>query len=210
MSEDPDIQASFDDILHRIIDEWYENVSNYYVTQEQLDAEGDKDGKVELKRFHDGKGHRIKFDKDDLDFTYGLRFHQEEVEGPEDDQEEDGEGPEYIIEVSVNNKVPNFDYDDFQTRLTQHYRRYGSRDVPTPYELTRYRFDQVFEFRPSLREAFEVERPKGKADIMRLKFVVADRYMQKLAIHPVAGKELVEQYCVSPFRSVYAAVYRNN
>ena len=50
-------------ILGQIIDEWYQRVEPHYLTT----------GDAELKFFHDTMGHRIKFNKDGLDFTYGLK-----------------------------------------------------------------------------------------------------------------------------------------
>lgn len=195
---DDEVQPAFDQILGRIIDEWYDNVCSYYITREQIEANPDlASQEEELKRFHDDSGHRIKFGKDELDFTYGLRCRWDGDEA-------------FVIEVSVNNKVPRFDYDDFQRRLTDHYQKTGQKTVPTPYELKSHSFQEVFEFRPNLRDAFVVETREGKADIMRLSFWVNTRYLEKLSSHPIAGKQLVEQYCVSPFRSVYAAVYRKS
>lgn len=202
MSDDSaETQASFDKILENIIDEWYDNVSSYYVTREQIEAaEADgaplPSGKEELKRFHDEKGHRIKFAKDDLDFTYGLRC-----------QFDDGA---FAIEISVNNKVDGFDYEDFKARLTEHYEKSSRQKVTSPYELRSSSYQDIFEFRPSLEEAFTVEQRPEKADIMRLAFWVSGKYAHKLSARPVAGKQLVEQFCVSPFRSVYAAVYRRS
>ncbi len=191
-------QQAIDLILQRIIDEWYDNVSSYYVTREQIEAADSSQAgaQEELKRFHDEKGHRIKFAKEALDFTYGLRC------------EADGEN--FTIEISVNNKVKDFDYDDFQARLIQHYRRGRQEQITSPYELRNSSYGDVFEFRPNLRKAFQVEKISGKADIMRLTFWIESRFLDKIASHPVAGKQLVEHYCISPFRSVYAKVYRRS
>ena len=198
IDEVQEIQQAIDLILQRIIDEWYDNVSSYYVTREQIEAgDGSEAGVVEeLKRFHDDKGHRIKFAKEGLDFTYGLRCN--------------ADGEEFTIEISVNNKVEDFDYDDFQTRLIQHYRKGRQEKVTSPYELRNSTYGDVFEFRPNLHKAFQVEENPGKADIMRLTFWIESKYLEKIASHPVAGKQLVEHYCISPFRSVYAKVYRRS
>ena len=58
--------------LEAIIDQWYLSVSDYYVTVERKAENPDIQFPEELKRFHDDSGHRIKFNKGDLDFTYGL------------------------------------------------------------------------------------------------------------------------------------------
>ncbi len=197
VDETQESQSAFDRILEGIIDDWYDNVSSYYVTREQIaDNPELAEGSEELKRFHDEKGHRIKFAKDELDFTYGLRCEWKDEQ--------------ILIEISVNNKVPNFDYDEFRKRLTEHYANNGSNKVPTPYELRAVSYTEIFRFRPDLDGAFSVEVHPGKADIMRLAFWIHSKYLPRLAPRPVAGKQLVEQFCVSPFRSVYAAVYRRS
>ncbi len=187
---------AIDKLLSQIIDEWYQRVAPHYVTHRQTRAidSKDRDREEELKYFHDKTGHRIKFNKGDLDFTYGLRCQQEYEY--------------FIIEISVNNKVEDFDYKDFQRRLVSHYKKMGNRQVPSPFQLRRYSYQEIFQLEPNLEEVFSVERHKEKADIMRLCFRVSDRFTEKLASHPVAGKELIEEYCVSPFRRVYATVYR--
>lgn len=192
--EEETVRKAIDATLRGIIDDWYENVSNFYVTQERRSAEPHLYGEEELKRFHDEHGYRIKFHKDDLDFTYGLRSSWQ-----------DGD---FLIEVSVNNKVKNFDYDDFRDRLFSHYARRGSDKVPTPYELKGYSYSEIFQLTPNLEKAFVVEKRGAKADIMRLSFLVQKVFLDKLVSHPLANKQLLENYCVSPFRSVYATVYR--
>ena len=192
----PSDHKAIDELLSQIIDEWYHRVSPHYVTHRQTFASDskDQDREEELKFFHDRTGHRIKFNKGDLDFTYGLRCQREY---------------EYsIIEISVNNKVEDFDYKDFQRRLVSHYKKMGNRQVPSPFQLKRFSYQEIFQLEPNLEEAFSVERRQEKADIMRLSFRVSDRFTEKLASHPVAGKQLIEEYCVSPFRRVYATVYR--
>ena len=183
--------AAIEEVLGQIIDEWYERVSTHYLTQDKLEGQT---GEAELKYFHDDAGHRIKFNKDELDFTYGLRSYC-------DDEH-------CVIEISVNNKVENFDYQDFRTSLLSHYRQMGAQPVSSPYQLRSHSYQNIFKLEPSLEEAFRVERHEKKADIMRLSFRVSDHFTQELTAHPIAGKQLIEDYCVSPFRSVYATVYR--
>ena len=191
-SEKAQVSSAIEETLSQIIDEWYKRVALHYTTQVKP-SEGSSQ-QEELKRFHDEKGHRIKFNKEELDFTYGLRS-----------QWEIGH---YVIEVSVNNKVQNFDYNDFQRRLLSHYDKMQGEKVPTPYELRDNTYQQIFRLDPKREEAFDVEKYEEKADIMRLSFRVSDRFIRILASHPVASKKLIEDYCVSPFRSVYATVYR--
>jgi hypothetical protein len=180
-----------DQVLGKIIDDWYQRVSRYYLTRD--DQEDLAESAIELKRFHDAKGHRIKFDKGDLDFTYGLRASWEQQT--------------LCLEVSVNNKVENFSYEDFRELLFVHYREAGSRPVTKPADLKRPLYHQLFRL-PDGLEAFQVERREGKADIMRLSFEIGEEYVARLARRPAASGELIERYCVAPFRSAYAQVYR--
>jgi len=196
MDDRKEAQAAIESVLGLIIDEWYGRVSSYYVTAERLAEEGSPDQEEELKKFHDENGHRIKFSKDELDFTYGLRSFW-----LDDD---------LLIEISANNKVENFDIDEFQVRLKDHYVQAGKHLLPTPYELRSRSYDQVFELDSNFEEAFSVEVREGKADIMRLSFRLNPQLLPKLASKPVASKTLVENFCVTPFRNVYASVYRNS
>ncbi len=189
------LEESIDGVLGAIIDDWYKTVSRHYVTEEDV-AEGlEEDTAAQLKRFHDEKGHRIKFAKYELDITYGLK-------ATWNDQQID-------IEISVNNKVDHFDYEDFRKQLLAHYDDAGSLTVTKPADLGRPRYRDVFQLKSGLDEAFQVERNKGRADIMRLTFQIPEEYTGRLTVRPGATRELIERYCVAPFRSVYARVYRN-
>lgn len=186
------IQETIEGILRAIIDDWYERVSGYYITSSE---ETGADDSVELKRIHDEKGHLIKFNKDGLDFTYGLRS--------------TWDGDHFLIEISVNNKVENFAYDDFRNQLFAHYEKAGSAPVQRP-ALGSLPHRDVFQLESGFSEAFTVEKRMPKADIMRLSFRVNADLLDLLAADPEATKQLIEAYCVSPFRSIYAKVYRNN
>ena len=183
-----------DAVLSDIIDEWYNKVSSFYLTAEKIAESGDSDREEELKRFHDKNGHRIKFSKDELDFTYGLRAF-----------EEDGN---LAIEVSVNNKVKNFDIDEFRRRLETHYRNAAKESAPAPPELRGYSYGEIFVIGADLAEALTLEIREGKADIMRLAFNLNSEIVEELLENPVASRQLVENFCVTPFRSIYASVYR--
>ncbi len=185
---------SIDHVLSKIIDAWYDRVSRYYVTREDQENSAGAEETIELKRFHDEKGHRIKFDKGALDFTYGLRASWEQQT--------------LHLEVSVNNKVKNFDYENFRELLFDHYRKAGSKQVTKPADLKRPLYREVFRLQDGLDEAFKVEYREGKADIMRLSFRIAEQYMESLTRRPDASGELIERYCVAPLRSAYAQVYR--
>ncbi len=196
MDDRREAQEAIESVLGLIIDEWYGRVSSYYVTAERLAEESSPDQEEELKKFHDENGHRIKFSKDELDFTYGLRSFW-----LDDD---------LLIEISANNKVEDFDIDEFQERLKNHYLQAGKHLLPTPYELKSRSYDEVFELDSNFEEAFSVEVRKGKADIMRLSFRLNPQLLPKLASKPVASKTLVENFCVTPFRNIYASVYRSS
>ncbi len=196
MDDQTEVQKAIESVLGLIIDEWYGRVSSYYVTSERLAEDSSLDQEEELKRFHDENGHRIKFSKDELDFTYGLRSFQ--LDG------------ELLIEISVNNKVENFNIDEFQNRLKDHYLRTGKESLPTPYELRNRSYEDVFELDSNFEDAFTLEVREGKADIMRLSFRLNARLLPKLASKPVASKTLVENFCVTPFRNIYASVYRSS
>lgn len=188
-----ELHEAVDQVLGQIIDEWYERISPHYLTE---DDSGAANQDPELKFFHDEKGHRIKFNKEEVDFsfTYGLRSYCEE--------------DHCVIEISVNNKAQGFDYNDFQNRLFAHYDELGNQEVPTPYALRNHSYHQIFKLDPNWNEAFRVEKHESKASIMRLLFQVDERFTRELVAHPVATKKLIEDYCVSPFRRLYAAVYR--
>jgi len=193
--EASEVRETIEEILKIIIDEWYEKVSNFYVTAEDLEADSSISEEEQLKRFHDEKGHRIKFSKDELDFTYGLRSYWEDES--------------LHIEVSVNNKVEGFNVEGFKAKLAAHYRKAGREPVPTPYELKSWKFGEIFELDSNFDEAFKIELREGKADIMRLSFRFSSEALEKLVTRPVSSKELVESFCVTPFRNLYASVYRS-
>jgi hypothetical protein len=187
---------SIEGILSAIIDEWYSRVSGYYVTQEDGEENPDSAEPVQLKRFHDSTGHRIKFNKDDLDFTYGLKS--------------EWDSAAVTIEISVNNKVENFDYEDFSKQLFDHYKRNGERKVGSPAAIKTLLFKEVFQLESEISEAFRVEKRSNRADIMRLSFTIGEDVVKALANNGTATKRLIENYCVSPFRSIYAKVYRSS
>ncbi|MFQ5738044.1 MAG: hypothetical protein ACE5JX_03455 [Acidobacteriota bacterium] len=188
------VQEAVEQGLSDVIDEWYERVSSYYVTQEALADDPGLGKDAELKRFHDEKGHLIKFNKGDLDFTYGLRS--------------SWHGEQLAIEISVNNKVENFDYEDFQRELLGHYERAGAETVAGPRRKQRVLYRDVLQLESGIDKAFTVEKHRGKADIMRLSFRVNTALMETWVSHRETMRELIEGYCVSPFRRIYAKVYR--
>lgn len=182
-----------DKALEAIIDQWYLSVSDYYVTVEKKKENPEIQIPEELKRFHDETGHRIKFNKGDLDFTYGLSLLTED---------------ECVLEVSVNNKVPNFNYAELARRLASYYQQNKEKQIEGFKKLKKIRNCDVFHLNENLQESFAVETREGKADIVRLAFGVEEQYLDDLISDPPNFMELIHKYCVAPLRRIYADVYR--
>ncbi len=183
-----------DKLLEAIVDQWYLSVSDYYVTQEKKAEDPTLTGPEELKRFHDEAGHRIKFDKGELDFTYGLAV----------ESQADG----CRLEASVNNKVPNFNYGELIRRLSAHYGTAREQPIEGFKRLRKVRYRDVFSLPEDLRHSVSVEQREGKADIVRLSFGIAEEYLEDLVAEPANFMDLIHEYCVAPLRRVYAEVYR--
>jgi hypothetical protein len=183
-----------DKALETIIDQWYQSVSEYYITTEKKAENPDIFGPEELKRFHDETGHRIKFNKLDLDFTYGLSLIEDATEG-------------YILDVSVNNKVPNYNYAELGRRLAVHYKTSCEKPVEGFTKLKKIRNCDAFHLNEDLG-TIKVEEREGKADIVRLTFCISGKYLEDMVAEPGSFMELIQQYCVAPLRRIYAEVYR--
>jgi hypothetical protein len=183
-----------DDALEAIIDQWYLSVSDYYVTAEKKAESPGLDRAEELKRFHDESGHRIKFNKEDLDFTYGLSV----------DSGTDG----CVLEVSVNNKVPRFDYGELTRRLAVYYEGARNRPIEGFKKLKGVCNRDVFVLSNDLKKSIAVETREGKADIVRLSFGLPEHHLEELVSDPPTFMETIHQYCVAPLRRIYAEVYR--
>jgi hypothetical protein len=182
-----------DNALEAIIDQWYLSVSDYYITTEKKTENSEISSPEELKRFHDENGHRIKFYKGDLDFTYGLSLMS---------------GEDCILEVSVNNKVPNFKYAELVSRLAAYYQSNNEKPIEGFKKLKKVRNCDVFHLPDDLHHSIKVETREGKADIVRLSFGVQDEYLDELTSDPHNFMELIHKYCVAPLRRIYAEVYR--
>ena len=183
-----------DEALAAIIDQWYLSVSDYYVTSEKKEENPALESPIELKRFHDETGHRIKFNKGDLDFTYGLSMGLG-VDGTD-------------LEVSVNNKVANFNYAELVRRLSLHYEGCRGKPIEGFKKMKKVRYCDVFVLPDDLQKCLAVEQREGKADIIRLSFGVEEEHLEDLIQDPPNFMELIHQYCVAPLRRIYAEVYR--
>jgi len=188
------MSKTIDDALAGIIDQWYQSVSEYYITKEKKNQDPNLIQEEELKLFHDEKGHRIKFAKGELDFTYGLR-----LRNPQDGLH---------IEVSVNNKVADFNYDLLVARLGDYYARNSHLKVTGGKVLKSIPYSAIFRIEPELQQSIVVEKREGKADIIRLAFRIEDEFVKDLTSDQRSVMNLIQDYCVSPLRKVYAEVYR--
>ena len=188
------ISELIDGALEAIIDQWYQSVSEYYITTEKKAENPDIFGPEELKRFHDETGHRIKFNKADLDFTYGLSLIDDADEG-------------CALDVSVNNKVPNFNYAELGRRLAVYYQANREKPIDGFAKLKKIRNCDVFHLKEDLG-TIKVEEREGKADIVRLTFRISRKHLEDMVAEPASFMELIQQYCVAPLRRIYAEVYR--
>ncbi len=183
-----------DEALAAIVDQWYLSVSDYYVTAEKKAENPDIPVPEELKRFHDTLAHRIKFFKGDLDFTYGLALELD--------------GDQCMLEASINNKVPKFNYPELVRRLTVHYESLKNKPIEGFKKLKKVANSEVFSLPDDLQNSLVVEQREGRADIVRLSFAIEDQFLDELTSDPPAFMEIIHQYCVAPLRRLYAEVYR--
>jgi len=190
----PRIVKALDSALGTIVDQWYLSVNDYYVTAEKKLENPGLEAPEELKRFHDEAGHRIKFYKGDLDFTYGMSVAENEER--------------CILEVSVNNKVPHFNYSELVRRLASYYESTRTKEIEGFKKLKKVSHSEVFSLQDELQNSIVVEQREGKADIVRLSFRVLDEHIEELVAHPANFMDLIHQYCVAPLRRLYAEVYR--
>ena len=190
----PKTAALIDKSLEAIIDQWYLSVSDYYVTSVKKAENPALQVPEELKRFHDETGHRIKFNKGDLDFTYGLCL----MSG----------GDSCVLEVSVNNKVPNLNYGELVRRLASYYQSNKDKQIEGFKKLRKVRNCDIFHLPEDLQDSIKMETREGKADIVRLSFGIEEEYLDELVAEPPNFMELIHQYCVAPLRRIYAEVYR--
>jgi len=190
----PKVASLLDKALEAIIDQWYLSVSDYYITVEKKAENPEITLPEELKRFHDENGHRIKFNKGDLDFTYGLSII--------------ADSEICDIEVSVNNKVQDFDYADLVRRLTAYYQLAKDKPIEGFKKLKKVRNCETFLLPDDLHNSITVEQKEGKADIVRLSFGIGEQYIEDLISDPPNFMEVIHQYCVAPLRRIYAEVYR--
>jgi hypothetical protein len=190
----PKTATMIDKALEAIIDQWYLSVSDYYITPEKKAENPEIQVPDELKRFHDENGHRIKFNKGDLDFTYGLSLMSD--------------SEDCALEASVNNKVPNFNYGELVRRLSAYYQTARDKQIEGFKKIKKVRNCEIFALKEDLQDSITVETREGKADIVRLTFEVQGEHLEEIISDPPNFMELIHQYCVAPLRRIYAEVYR--
>jgi hypothetical protein len=112
------------------------------------------------------------------------------------------------LEVSVNNKVPNLNYDELVRRLAVHYQSNKEKPIDGFKKLRKVRNCDIFHLPEDLQGSIRMEIREGKADIVRLSFGIEEEYLDELVAEPPNFMELIHQYCVAPLRRIYADVYR--
>lgn len=191
MSAD-DTARRIDDILYRLIENWYRRVASNYVTEQDSKELGLE---PEIKRFHEPGKHRIKFARaNELDVTYGFQVNER--------------ASLTFIVASVNNKSKGFDYRSYVERLQKHYWSARSDKPWTDPEADHYAFSDLLAFEPVLGESVEVESRVRRADIIRLYFEVTRKGADLLEDREDLFTELVDEYCLSPMKRIYAECYR--
>lgn len=183
-----------DDILHEVIENWYQRVKSNYVTEEESRQLGVE---PEVKFFHDSGSHRIKFARtEELDVTYGLAVLEE------DDR--------LFVDSSVNNKSGGFDFQTFVVRLKRHYWRSRTEKPWTQPEFDRFTYSDLMPFEPNIGDSVVLETRKEKADIIRLRFPINPRHENLLMEHQEILRDLVENYCLNPLKRIFAESYRES
>lgn len=181
-----------DQILREIIDEWYERVKENYVTEEDSQLLGVE---PEIKRFADDNSYRVKFArKRELDITYGLAA-----------VERDGT---LFIESSVNNKSDGFDYDLFIGKLQEFYWKSKIEKAWTDPEFDRFAYGDLIVFEPRMGTSVKLDVRKEKADIIRLYFKINSRREELLMRRTDVLRDLIENYCLTPLKRIFAETYR--
>lgn len=178
--------------LHRIIESWYQRVKANYVTVTETQELGVE---PEIKRFHEGGKHRIKFAREqELDVTYGL----------EAVVRNDG----VYVDASVNNKSSGFDYDSFVRRLQDRY--WGIRHEKPFLQpgLDHYAYQDLLPFDPIMGHSVQLDLYEDKADVIRLLFKIGRHAAALLPEHQQLFHELIENYCLSPMKMAFAESYR--
>ncbi len=190
--ERDELVMQLDQMLHQIVEGWYQRVKGGYVTVKDTQELGVE---PEIKRFHEGLKHRIKFAREqELDVTYGL----------EAVTRNDG----VYVDASVNNKSSGFDYESFVKRLQDYYWRSRNEKPFLRPGLDHCAYQDLLPFDPIMGHSVLLDLRAAKADIIRLLFRVSDRCTTLLPDHQDLFQDLIENYCLSPMKMVYAETFR--
>ncbi len=181
-------------VIERIVVDWYERLREHYVTDEDSRELGVE---PEVKYFGEFGSHRIKFSrKNDLDVTYGLAAERRDKD--------------LVIVTSVNNKSKGFDYEAFVDRLKSHYWRSRIEKPWTQPEIDHFAYGDLLHFEPRMGHSISLDIRKDKADIVRLSFRVEPAHETLLLDNQDLLRDLVENYCFSPLKRIYAETYREH
>ncbi len=179
-------------VIGKVLSEWYARVREHYVTEEdsrQLGVE------PEIKYFADFGSHRVKFSrKNELNVTYGLAAEQRNAD--------------LFIIASVNNKSKGFDYDGFVERLKWHYWRSRHEKPWTKPDIDHFAYGDLLHFEPRMGHSIFLDIRKDKADIIRLAFQLDPDHEKLLLENGDLLGDLIENYCLSPLKRIYAESYR--
>jgi hypothetical protein len=179
-------------VIERIVVDWYERLKEHYVTDEDSRELGVE---PEVKYFGEFGSHRIKFSrKNELDVTYGLAA--------------EGRNGSLVIVTSVNNKSKGFDYEAFVERLKSHYWRSRFEKPWTKPEIDHFAYGDLLHFEPRMGHSVSLDIRKDKADIVRLAFRVEPAHEELLLENSDLLRDLIENYCFSPLKRIYAETYR--
>ena len=149
-----------------------------------------------VKSYHDEHGHRVKLVRPGvLDVTYGFKVLPSVTGG-------------YFIEASVNNKVAEFDIDDFVRRLASFY---YTQSLQKPWTQMPFRdlcYGDFLKIEPEWGTTVSRDTQEGRADVIRLLFAVQPKHFDLLEQNPVMFRQLVHEFCFAPLRRIYAELYR--
>lgn len=181
-----------DEVMRKIITEWHDRVKADFVNEEDRQLLGLE---PEVKAFHSVGNHLIKFSREkSLQVTYGLRSVTK--------------GDVLCIESSVNNKSVKFDYDSFANRLKLYYWRSCYEKPWTDKQFSHYTYADLLRFDPRMGHSVSLDIRADKADIIRLLFEMTPRHEEELMNRAGLLQDLIENYCLSPLKRIYAETFR--
>ena len=183
---------SFDSV-YRTIDRTLDELTEFLHFRYADEAESTG---TQVKSYHDVRGHRLKLVRPGvLDVTYGFKVLP-------------SVGGGYFIEASVNNKVSEFDIDDFVQRLASFYYTQSLQKPWTREPLRDLCYGDFLKIEPEWGTTVSRDAQEGRADVIRVLFAVQPKYFHLLEKNPVMFRQLVHEFCFAPLRRIYAELYR--